>query len=65
MEDPHVPRTPALHDDDQIRRLRRLYRRTWGASLAVAGFLLLAAFVVGLIFLRWLWSLIEGSPTIS
>lgn len=65
MEDPHAPPTPALQDDDIIGRVRRRYLRAWGASLAVAGFLLLAAFIAGLIFLLWLVDLIDGSPTIS
>jgi hypothetical protein len=53
------------HDDDVIRRLRTRYRWTWGAIIAVTGFLLLTAFIAAWIFALWLWNLIKDSPTIS
>jgi hypothetical protein len=52
-------------DEDEIRRLQRVNRRAWGAALAGSGIVLLIAFVAGLLFLLWLWSIVEGSPTIS
>jgi nitrate reductase NapE component len=52
-------------DDVDRDRLKRRYRRTFGAAFAAFGIVLLVAFVLGLLFLIWLWILIEGSPTIS
>jgi hypothetical protein len=54
-----------LMDDDERRRLQRVNRRAWGAALTGFGVVLLVFFVVGLLFLLWLWNLVEGSPTIS
>lgn len=65
MEDPRVPPTPPLDDEEGMRRLRRRYVRVWGATLAVTGVLLLAACIAGVIFLLWLVNLLDQSPTIS
>lgn len=65
MEDPRVPPPPPLLSDDEIRRLQRVNRRAWGATLAATGLLLLAFAVAGLLFLLWIASLIDGSPTIG
>lgn len=52
-------------DEDEIRRLQRVNRRAWGAAVAGSGLVLLVFLVAGLLFLLWLWSLVEGSKTIS
>jgi hypothetical protein len=54
-----------LMDDVERDRLKRRYRRTFGAALAAFGIILLVFFVLGALFLLWFFNLIEGSPTIS
>jgi hypothetical protein len=63
MEEPHVP--PALMDEDEIRRLRRVSRRAWGAAVTGTGIVLIVFMIAGLLFLLWLWSMVEDSPTVS
>jgi hypothetical protein len=54
-----------LMDDVERDRLKRRYRRTFGAAFAAFGIILLVFFVLGALFLLRLFNLIEGSPTIS
>jgi len=53
-----------LMDEDERDGLQRV-RRAWGAALLGFGIVLLVCFVVGLLFLLWLWNLVKDSPTIS
>jgi hypothetical protein len=58
-------RDKLLMDEEEHRRLQRVNRRAWGAALSGCGIVLLVFFVVGLVFLLWLWSLVKDSPNIS
>jgi hypothetical protein len=52
-------------NEDEIRRLRRVSRRAWGAAVTGTGIVLIVFMIAGLLFLLWLWSMVEDSPTVS
>jgi hypothetical protein len=52
-------------NEDDIRKIHAKNRRWWGTTIALVVILLGVFFVVGLVFLLWLWSIVQDSPTIS